>query len=119
MSKPIPGSSAIAEDFDALCAVTPSILMAELVPGVPGESKVDADETSTVDTYVSDAEEKEEIDVRAWGAVGRKIFERLAADSDSDDDFQVSQKEPIDTHAWSSVGARIFETLAALDDEED
>ncbi|CAE7410721.1 unnamed protein product [Symbiodinium necroappetens] len=90
---------------------------ARISRGVPGDFKVDADETSTVDSSGSDVE-KEEIDVQSWSIVGRKIFERLA-DDDSDDDFDVMKNVPINTHAWSAVGAKIFNTLADFSDDED
>mmetsp|Transcript_108397 Transcript_108397/g.258686 ORF Transcript_108397/g.258686 Transcript_108397/m.258686 type:complete len:118 (-) Transcript_108397:143-496(-) len=117
MSNPIPGSSVLAV-ADAPCTVeTPTLVFEMISRGVPGDFKVDADETSTVDSSGSDVE-KEEIDVQSWSIVGRKIFERLA-DDDSDDDFDVMKNVPINTHAWSAVGAKIFNTLADFSDDED
>mmetsp|Transcript_37156 Transcript_37156/g.87197 ORF Transcript_37156/g.87197 Transcript_37156/m.87197 type:complete len:117 (+) Transcript_37156:79-429(+) len=116
MSNPIPGSSVLAV-ADAPCTVEPPKLVFEMSRGVSGDFKVDADETSTVDSSGSDVE-KEEIDVQSWSIVGRKIFERLA-DYDSDDDFDVMQNPPINTHAWSAVGAKIFNTLADFNEDED
>ncbi|CAJ1404854.1 unnamed protein product [Effrenium voratum] len=72
-----------------------------------GFSEVGSD-VSTVDTD----DDTEEINVHAWGSVGRKIFHTLA--DLSDDEFEV--EPPIDVKSWSAVGARIRQSLVDLDE---
>ncbi|CAJ1430909.1 unnamed protein product [Effrenium voratum] len=80
------------------------------VASAPAEKEEVGSDVSTVDTD----DDTEEINVHAWGSVGRKIFHTLA--DLSDDEFEV--EPPIDVKSWSAVGARIRQSLVDLDEDE-
>eukprot|EP00930_Biecheleria_cincta_P073338 TRINITY_DN60635_c0_g1_i1.p1 TRINITY_DN60635_c0_g1~~TRINITY_DN60635_c0_g1_i1.p1 ORF type:complete len:148 (+),score=22.32 TRINITY_DN60635_c0_g1_i1:67-444(+) len=68
----------------------------------------------------SDSECVEEINVKSWSTVGRRIHQSIS-ELDFHDDYDLHVKlesEPVDVKSWAGVGSRIWQCLADLDSFE-